>query len=155
MDTVDEEAFVAAIAAQDAVREQVMRTGCLHPFAFIWMTRDRDGVSLSSPSTKVIRADPKQLTDTDWNGPLFRDVKKQIRETDAAAVVFFALGSPPTATSHGVVAVHLETRGIGRRVWLARLGCSRRRVPLGPFRELRDHPSIPRLLPERVVALLN
>ena len=60
LDSVDEEALVAAIAAQDAVRDQVMVIGCVRPFALIWMTRDGDGASLASPSITIIRAENEQ-----------------------------------------------------------------------------------------------
>lgn len=147
MDIVDDEAFVAAIAAQQAVRDQVVETGCLHPFAFIWMTRDSEGRRLSTPSTRVIRPEPKYVTYARWNGHLIRDVRQQIEETDAAAVVLVALGFPPTAARHGVVSVHLETRHVAPRIWIAPMGCPRCGTPVGNFRDLGDHPDVPLLLP--------
>lgn len=122
---------------------------------FIWMTRDSDGSVLHPPSTRIVRPDRHQSADANSHVKLVRDVMRQVRQTDAAAVVLVALGFPPTAARHGVVSVHLETRVLGRRIWVAPMGCARCGVALGSFGELRDCGGVPLLLPPLQIGTLN
>ena len=145
LNRVAEEALVAALAAQGAVRDQIMAKGCLQPFGFIWQTEDYDGTSQSSPT--IIRADPDEVSETLSNGHLIRDVRTGVRKTDAAAVVLVAIGYAPTPFEPGIVYVQLETRAQSRRIWVAPFACPHCGNPIGDFCEIEDHRDFPEVIP--------
>lgn len=146
--------IVAARAVRDAIRDQLGASRCVQPFAFVWTASPgalEAEVSAVMMQTVVVAA---SVARGEATRRLVREVRRLSDRSAVSGVVLVAVGRRSETSAPTAVSLHVETPGLGRRLWVAPIECVRGGSALGHFFELRDGPREPPQFLSSTAALL-